>query len=108
MVDINDVKIPQESAKDGKRAYQAGEYDTAARAFAGAAEGFSVASDEIEAAEMRNNQAVALLQGGRPEAALQALEGTDDIFAQAGDHGPGKAGYPANIGVGPRTDLGQE
>ena len=34
---------------------------------------------------MSNYQAVALIQAGHPNQALQAVEGTDDTFAQAGD-----------------------
>ena len=81
----NDIKTPKQNLKDGQRAYKAGQYEKAARAFAGAAEGFQVAGKILEAAEMRNNQSVALLQANQPEQAKQAAEGTAQIFAEAGD-----------------------
>ncbi len=84
-MNLDDIKTPRENAQDGQRAYQAGEYEKAARSFAGAAGGFQVAGDALEAAEMRNNQAVALIQAGSAEQALQAVEGTEAIFAQADD-----------------------
>jgi tetratricopeptide (TPR) repeat protein len=34
---------------------------------------------------MKNNQSVALLKAGKAEAALQATEGTEEIFQKAGD-----------------------
>jgi hypothetical protein len=37
------------------------------------------------AAEMKNNQSVALLQSGDAQAALEAVAGTQDIFAAASD-----------------------
>ncbi|MBS1249148.1 MAG: hypothetical protein MAG431_00721 [Chloroflexi bacterium] len=85
MINPDDVKTPQENEQDGKRAYQAGEFEQAARAFAGAAEGFQVAGDTLKAAEMRNNQSVAFLQADLPEEAKRVVEGTAQIFAQADD-----------------------
>jgi len=37
------------------------------------------------AAEMKNNQSVALLRAGQPQAALEAVEGTEKIFADSED-----------------------
>jgi tetratricopeptide (TPR) repeat protein len=37
------------------------------------------------AAEMKNNQSVALLQAGNAQASLEAVLGTDEVFASAGD-----------------------
>ena len=85
MINLENIKTPQENALDGQNAYQSGEYEKAARAFAGAAEGFQIAGDTLKAAEMRNNQTVSLLQAGHPEQALKAVEGTEQVFAQAGD-----------------------
>ena len=36
---------------------------------------------------MKNNQSVALLQAGKARDALQATEGTEEVFRQAGDLG---------------------
>ncbi len=39
----------------------------------------------LNAAEMKNNQSVALLQAGKAKEALQATDGTEEIFEQAND-----------------------
>ena len=41
--------------------------------------------DELNAAEMRNNESVALLQAGNAKGALQATDGTEEVFQKAGD-----------------------
>jgi tetratricopeptide (TPR) repeat protein len=41
--------------------------------------------DELNAAEMKNNQSVALLQAGKAKEAWQATEGTEEVFQRAGD-----------------------
>ena len=80
-----DLREAEQHAKTGKRAYQRKDYPAAASAFDGAAQSYAAQGDEITAAEMRNNQSVALLQSGDPQAALDAVSGTEEIFAQAGD-----------------------
>jgi tetratricopeptide (TPR) repeat protein len=82
---MSEVNSPQSLAKEGKSAYQRGDYLAAARAFEAARSGFSTARDELNAAEMANNSSVAYLQAGEAEEALKAVEGTPEIFAQAGD-----------------------
>lgn len=72
-------------ADEARRLYQRGEFAAAAEAYGRAAEAFAAAGDALMAAEMRNNQAVSLLRGRQPAAALAALEGTEQVFAQAGD-----------------------
>jgi tetratricopeptide (TPR) repeat protein len=69
----------------GKKEYEQGNYLAAADLFSQAAQAYSSAKDELNAAEMKNNQSVALLQGGKAKEALQATEGTEDIFQKAGD-----------------------
>ena len=68
-----------------KKEYEQGNYLAAADLFSLAAQAYTDAQDELNAAEMKNNQSVALLQGGRAKEALQATEGTEDIFQKAGD-----------------------
>jgi tetratricopeptide (TPR) repeat protein len=68
-----------------KKEYEQGNYLAAADLFSRAAQAYTAAQDELNAAEMKNNQSVALLQGGRAKEALQATEGTEDIFQRAGD-----------------------
>jgi tetratricopeptide (TPR) repeat protein len=69
----------------GRQAYQAEEYEQAASSFRAAAAAFRAAGDTLNAAEMANNCSVALLMGSDPQGALQAVSGTVEIFAQAGD-----------------------
>ncbi len=76
---------PARLAEEGKRAYQDGDYDQAAELFRRAAQGYSLANDGLMAAEMKNNLSVALLQGKKPQDALDAALGTDEVFADAHD-----------------------
>jgi tetratricopeptide (TPR) repeat protein len=69
----------------GKKEYEQGNYLAAADLFSQAAQAYTSAQDELNAAEMKNNQSVALLQAGKAKEALQATEGTEDIFLKAGD-----------------------
>lgn len=69
----------------GKKEYAQGNYLAAADVFSQAAQAYSSLQDELNAAEMKNNQSVALLQAGKAKDALQAVEGTEDIFQKAGD-----------------------
>jgi tetratricopeptide (TPR) repeat protein len=72
-------------ADNGKQAYEKGNFLTAADLFSQAAQAYTAAQDELNAAEMKNNQSVALLQAGKAKEALQATEGTEEIFQKAGD-----------------------
>lgn len=72
-------------AEEGKREYEKGNYAAAADLFSQAAQAYASMQDELNAAEMKNNQSVALLQAGKAQDALQATEGTEEIFRQAGD-----------------------
>lgn len=69
----------------GKQDFAAGRYGTAAEAFRSAAEGYSKLGDSLNAAEQRNNLSVTLLKLRRPQEALEQVEGTDGVFAAAGD-----------------------
>ena len=57
----------------------------AAQEFAQAASVYAGTGDALMAAEMKNNQSVALLLAGEPQAALEAVEGTEKTFADAED-----------------------
>ena len=72
-------------ADKGKQEYEKENYRAAADLFQEAAQAYAAAQDELNAAEMRNNQSVALLQAGKAKDALQATEGTEEIFQKAGD-----------------------
>lgn len=72
-------------AEDGKKEYGKGNFRAAANLFAQAAQAYASVPDELNAAEMKNNESVAWLQAGNAKQALQATEGTEEIFQKAGD-----------------------
>ena len=72
-------------AEEGKKTYEQGNYLAAADLFLQAAQAYAVAQDELNAAEMKNNQSVALLQAGKAKEALQATDDTEQVFEKAGD-----------------------
>lgn len=67
------------------RAYQDADYETAARIFGEAAAAFLAADDQLQSAEMKNNQSVAYLQTGNAQSAFDVVHGTASLFAVAGD-----------------------
>jgi tetratricopeptide (TPR) repeat protein len=72
-------------AEDGKKEYAKNNFKAAAALFAQAAQAYTSMQDELNAAEMKNNQSVALLQAGNAKGALQATDGTEAVFQKAGD-----------------------
>lgn len=72
-------------AEQGKEKYAKGDHAAAADLFAQAAQAYANAQDELNAAEMKNNQSVAFLQAGKAMEALQATDGTEVVFQKAGD-----------------------
>ena len=80
-----DQPNPLTLAEQGKQEYEQGAYLAAADLFLKAAQTYASAKDELNAAEMKNNQSVALLQAGKAKDALQATDGTEEIFQRAGD-----------------------
>jgi tetratricopeptide (TPR) repeat protein len=72
-------------AEDGKKEYAKNNFKAAAALFAQAAQAYTSVQDELNAAEMKNNQSVALLQAGNAKGALQATDGTEVVFQKAGD-----------------------
>jgi tetratricopeptide (TPR) repeat protein len=74
----------QEIERQAKADYQKGDFGNAARLYQEAA-ALARQNDPLTAAEMDNNASVALLQTGDAAGALRLCEGTDLIFAQAGD-----------------------
>ena len=80
-----DTVNPITLAEQGKREYEQENYLAAADRFAQAAQAYALRKDELNAAEMKNNQSVALLQAGNAKEALHATEGTEEIFEKAGD-----------------------
>ncbi|MEP6893974.1 MAG: hypothetical protein ABI986_00055 [Chloroflexota bacterium] len=72
-------------AEQGKQEYGKGAFLFAANKFSQAAQAYQDIQDALNAAEMKNNESVALVKAGKAEAALQATEGTEAIFQKAGD-----------------------
>lgn len=81
MDEVNAVKL----ADEGKKEYANENYLGAADLFLRAARAYASSKDELNAAEMKNNQSVALLQAGKAKEALQATDGTEEVFQRAGD-----------------------
>ncbi|MCJ7626454.1 MAG: hypothetical protein MUO76_23425, partial [Anaerolineaceae bacterium] len=77
--------MPTKISKRANATYKAGDYKQAAELFKNAADSYALAQDKLMAAEMLNNQSVALLQHNDPESALNVILETDRVFAEAGD-----------------------
>ena len=69
----------------GKEAFQKGNYEKAIAFFEQAAAAHIKAENPLDAAEAKNNLSVVLLQLDRAKEALEAAEGSDKIFEEAGD-----------------------
>jgi tetratricopeptide (TPR) repeat protein len=76
---------PKALSGQATRSYQDGDFAQAAQLFEQAAQAYLDAGNALDAAEMRNNQSVALLQENNPQGAYEAALGTDAVFAEAGD-----------------------
>jgi tetratricopeptide (TPR) repeat protein len=75
----------QKLTADGKLAFESGEYESAVALFETSAQGYISLNDQVNAAEMKNNKSVALLKMGKAQESLDAVLGTREIFAHAGD-----------------------
>lgn len=80
-----DTVNPITLAEQGKQEYGQENYLAAANLFSYAAQAYALMKDDLNAAEMKNNQSVALLQAGKVEEALRVTDGTEEIFQKAGD-----------------------
>ncbi len=78
-------KEPGQLDADAKVLYQKGSYLQAADLFSLAAGLYLNRGEALLAAEMSNNQSVALLKADKPQLALEAVQGTDEVFLAAGD-----------------------
>lgn len=72
-------------ADQAKLLYQGGDFQAAINVFDKAAAAYLEEGDATMSAEMKNNQSVALLRDNQAQAALDAAQGTDAIFAGVGD-----------------------
>jgi tetratricopeptide (TPR) repeat protein len=80
-----DILTPQQLADEGMKAFQHGQFESAANSFSAAAESFSAAGKTVDSAEMKNNQSVALLKAGNAQGAYDVVAGTEAVFQAAGD-----------------------
>jgi tetratricopeptide (TPR) repeat protein len=69
----------------GKDAYKRKDYRKAAEAYRMATEAYTSSGDKLMAAEVANNCSVAWLKFGDAQAALDAVKGTEAVFAEGGD-----------------------
>jgi len=76
---------PLAIAEEGKQEYAKGNYESAVSLFVEAAKAFESVQDQLNAAEMKNNQSVVLLQWGKAKQAFEVVEGTEEVFEKAGD-----------------------
>lgn len=72
-------------AEQAKQEYDKGQFKGAADLFLQAAQEYENVKEGLNAAEMKNNQSVALLKAGNAAEALRATEGTEETFQKAGD-----------------------
>ena len=82
---MTELTNPLILAGDGKKEYEKGNFKIAAGLFSQAAQAYTSVGDELNAAEMKNNESVAYLQAGNAKEALQATDGTEEVFLKAGD-----------------------
>jgi tetratricopeptide (TPR) repeat protein len=68
-----------------KSEFQSNRFSEAAADFQACLDQLIIENQPLEIAEMRNNLSVALLRDLKPQAALDAVLGTDQTFAQVGD-----------------------
>jgi tetratricopeptide (TPR) repeat protein len=83
---MDNIQTPAVLAEEGKRFYQQGDFQKAAERFTSAAQAYAAQKDALMSAEMKNNLCVTLLQVRKLNDALEAVTGTEAVFAEAGDH----------------------
>lgn len=75
----------QQLAREAEQAYATEEFELSASKYEAAASEYAQGGDALMAAEMANNRSVALMRMGRAKEAYQAAQGTEQVFAAAGD-----------------------
>jgi tetratricopeptide (TPR) repeat protein len=76
---------PRALEKRAFKDYRDGDLNAAEAGFRTAQAAYTATGNDSKAAEMANNLCVVLVGLGRPQEALKAIEGTDQVFASAGD-----------------------
>jgi len=82
---IGNQHSPDQIAKDGLNAFRRGDYPTAIQLYSEASTGYAALGNHLLAAEMANNLSVCYLKAGDTQKALDVVDGTDALFAEAGD-----------------------
>lgn len=82
---MSEILDLESQVKAAKQAYQQSDYSAAASLYAAAASAYQARGKLLLAAEMANNQSVALLQAGDAQGALVAASGTEAVFEDGGD-----------------------
>lgn len=75
----------EQFSKDGFKNFDSNQFRASADCFQQCVTVMDEAGLTLDAAEMRNNLGVALVRVGDFEAAVEAIHGTDKLFADAGD-----------------------
>lgn len=78
--------MAKDLAANALKTYQEGEFIKAAELFGEAAANFQTLGSDLDAAEMKNNQSVALLQAGNAQGAFDAAHDTAQVFSGSGDY----------------------
>jgi tetratricopeptide (TPR) repeat protein len=82
---LSEVLPPNQLRDEARTLYRQGDFQAAVNLFLAAENGYKLAGDSLTAAEMANDRCVVLLLSGEPQRALEAVSGTDQVFASAGD-----------------------
>ena len=82
---MTETLSPKQLVKEAQHAYKTGAYLKAALGYEAAAESYQSNGSHLEAAEMLNNSSVAYIQAGEDASALRVVDGTAEVFADAGD-----------------------
>ena len=82
---MTELVNPKELGAEARNLYQKGEYVAAAQTFQACAYAYTSLSQAALAVEMRSNASVAFLMAGELPAALDALAGVEEFYAQSGD-----------------------
>jgi tetratricopeptide (TPR) repeat protein len=80
-----DPPVSHPKDDEGKKLFAGKKYLQSAAAFSQAAVDFQQQGLDLMAAEMRNNQCVALIKANKSQEALDAVQGTDRVFQDEGE-----------------------
>ena len=81
----SDPPVSHPKDDEGKKLFTGKKYLQSAAAFSQAAADFQSRGLDLMAAEMRNNQCVALLKANQPQQAFDVVQGTVQIFFEEGE-----------------------